>query len=37
LAPGLRRDLVLTSREKRSARILAVLILLAAWVWEIIR
>jgi len=37
MAPGLRRDLVLTSREKRTARILAIFLILAAWVWEIIR
>ncbi len=35
--PGLRRNLVLTSREKRTARILAVLVLLSAWIWEILR
>ncbi|MCK9996871.1 MAG: DUF2752 domain-containing protein [Candidatus Krumholzibacteria bacterium] len=37
MAPGLRRDLVLTSMEKRTARILAVLSFLAAWAWEIFR
>jgi len=37
VAPGLRRDLVLTSSEKRTARILAVLIILGAWIREIFR
>ena len=35
--PGLRRDPAFTSREKRTARIMAVLMILAAWVWEIFR
>jgi hypothetical protein len=33
--PGLRRDLVLTAREKKTARILAVVLLAAGWAWEI--
>ncbi len=37
MVPGLRRDLVLTSGEKRTARILAVLIILGAWIREIFR
>jgi len=36
IAPGLRRDLVLTSREKKTARILAVSLFLSAWIWEIL-
>ena len=36
VAPGLRRDLVLTSREKKTARILAVSLFLSAWIWEIL-
>jgi len=36
-APGLRRDLIFTASEKRTARLLAVLLILAAWVWEIFR
>ena len=35
IVPGLRRDPAFTSREKRTARILAVLLILAAWVREI--
>ena len=35
--PQLRRDLVLTSGEKRTARILAVLFIIAAWIREIFR
>ena len=37
VAPQLRRDLVFTSREKKTARILAVLFILAAWIREIFR
>jgi hypothetical protein len=37
VVPHLRRDPVFTSGEKRTARILAVLLILAAWVWEIFR
>jgi len=37
MSPGLRRDLVFSPREKRTARLLAVLLILAAWVWEIFR
>lgn len=36
VAPGLRRDLLLTSREKKTARILAVFLFLSAWIWEIL-
>ena len=35
--PGLRRDLALTPGEKRTARMLAVLVVLATWLWEIRR
>lgn len=35
VAPGLRRDLVLTDREKKTARILTVFLVLFAWIWEI--
>ena len=33
--PQLRRDIQWTTAEKRTARILAVLLLVATWVWEI--
>ena len=33
--PGLRRDLEMSPREKRAARILAALMVLATWIWEI--
>lgn len=35
LVPGLRRDLVLTDREKKTARILAAFLVLLTWIWEI--
>lgn len=33
--PGMRRDLELTPVEKRTARILAVLLFILAWIWQI--
>jgi hypothetical protein len=35
VAPGLRRNLVLTGREKKIARILAIFLVISAWIWEI--
>jgi hypothetical protein len=37
LVPPLRRQMTLSAREKRTARILAVLLLGATWIWEILR
>ena len=37
IVPGLRRDPAFTPREKKTARVLAVLLILAAWVREIFR
>jgi hypothetical protein len=34
--PGLRRKLVFTDREKKTARVLAVFLVLSAWIWEIL-
>ena len=36
VAPGLRRDLVLTSREKKTARILTVFLILSTWIRELL-
>jgi hypothetical protein len=35
--PGLRRSIMLTAGEKKTARILAVVLLLMVWIWEIRR
>lgn len=37
LLPALRRDIVLSDGEKKAARITAGAVLLAAWVWQIVR
>lgn len=37
LVPALRRSLSLTSGEKRAARIMAALLFVAAWVYQIVR
>ena len=34
VSPGLRRHLLLSDREKKTARILTVFLVLAAWIWE---
>lgn len=36
LFPGLRRDIAWTPREKRTARILAVLVFVMGWIWQIL-
>lgn len=35
VAPGLRRRIVWSAREKKTARFLAVFLFLATWIWEI--
>jgi len=35
MAPGLRRELVLTDREKKTARLLAVVLLVAGWLFQL--